>query len=222
LAQLVNFAIVAAILYFGVWKLMVRVLEARRERIARGLEDAQAAEQKLANAERDAQKLIDQRRGEANKLVEEARGRGEEQARVVLDEARREAESIRAKAVQEAENIKANALADVRPQIAQIAVAAAERVINQSLDENRARQIIDNFFTNLPEGATNIGGNIEVVSALRLSDEEQAYVRSRTGANNAEFRVDPSILGGLVIRSGDKVVDGSVRAGLSNLAARMN
>jgi len=45
-------------------------------------------------------------------------------------------------------------------------------------------------------------------------------VKSEIGAE-ASFSVDPSILGGLIVRSGDRVVDGSVRSNLNDLATRM-
>jgi F-type H+-transporting ATPase subunit b len=222
LAQLINFGLVAFAIYALAWRPIVRTLEARRERIAKGLEDAAQAEQRLANAEREAQKLLDQRRAEANKLFEEARGRGEEQAKVILEEARRESEAIRAKARQDALEERDAILAGVRTQVAQISVAAAERVIGQSLDERRSHQIVDAFFANVPTGVSNLGGNVEVVSALPLTDAEKAEIRNKTGAQNVSFRVDPSILGGLVIRSGEKVVDGSVRSGLSSLATQIS
>lgn len=222
LAQLVNFIVVALIIYFLAWKPIVRILEARRERIAKGLEDAAQAEQRLANAEREAAKLLDQRRAEANKLIEEARGRGEEQAKVVLEEARREAEAIRAKARQDAIEERDAILASVRTQVAQVAVAAAERVIGQSLDGERSHALINDFFANVPAGVSKLGGNVEVVSALPLTDAEKSAIKKETGAKNISFRVDPSILGGLVLRSGEKVVDGSVRSGLNSLASQIS
>ncbi len=68
LANIINFAIVAVLLWALVWKPMVKALETRRERIAKGLEDARAAEQAKANAERDAQKLIDERKAAGQKI----------------------------------------------------------------------------------------------------------------------------------------------------------
>jgi F-type H+-transporting ATPase subunit b len=221
LAQLFNFGIIFLLLTVLAWRPLIRALEARRERIAKGLEDARAAEQARANAERDAQKLIDQRRAEANKLVEEARARGDEQGRAIIEEARAEAEEIRAKARAEAEEERNALLADVRTQIAQLAIAAAERVVRQSLDEKRAQAIVADFFSRVPEGVQGLGDNIEVVSALPLSDSEKKQVASQTGANDINYRVDPSILGGLVLRSGDRVVDASVRNNLQGLAAQI-
>jgi F-type H+-transporting ATPase subunit b len=220
LAQIVNFVLVALVLWLLVWKPLVKALETRRERIAKGLEDARKASEALANAERDAQKLLEQRRIEANRLVEEARSRTEDQTRALLDEARREAEAIRVKAREEAIAERNAILAGVRDQVAKISIAATEKLVGQ-LDATRAQAIVKDFLAKLPDEAKNMGGDVEVVSALPLSEAEQAAVKSETGARNISFKVDPNILGGLVLRSGDRVVDGSVRSNLSSLAAQM-
>ncbi|MBX3082202.1 MAG: F0F1 ATP synthase subunit B [Anaerolineae bacterium] len=222
LAQIVNFGLVAIVLWALAWKPLVAALEARREKIAKGLEDARAAELARANAERDAQKYIDEQRVSAQKLVEEGRSRGEDQAKSVLEEARREADAIRVKARQDAEEERNAMLAEVRAQVGQIAIAAAERVIGQSLDEKKSQAIVNDFFTQVPAAAANLGATLEVVSAMPLGDAERAQIASKTGAKNISYKVDPSILGGLIIRSGDKVVDGSVRSNLNKLAATIS
>ena len=66
------------------------------------------------------------------------------------------------------------------------------------------------------------GTGAEVTSALPLTADEQATVKkdvlSKIGdAASISFRVDPTILGGLVVKIGDRVVDGSVAGQLSNL-----
>lgn len=220
LAQIVNFVIVALILWVLVWRPMVKALETRRARIAKGLEDARAAEQRLAEASREADKLVEQRRIEANRLVEEARARSEEQARAVLDEAKREAEALRAKARQEAIAERDSILAGVRDQVARIAIAATERLVG-SLDEARAQAIVNDFLVHMPAEARGMGGDIEVISALPLTEAEKEKIKAETGAHSITFRVDPNILGGLVLRSGENVVDGSVRSNLQSLAAQM-
>jgi F-type H+-transporting ATPase subunit b len=221
LAQIVNFAILFFVLRAMVWGPMVKMLEQRKARIEKGLEDARKAEQALANAERDAQKLIDQRRQEAGKVVDDARIAADGQKVVLLDEAKREAEAIRSKARQEATEERNAILANVRSQVSQMAFAAAERVVEQSLDENKAKSIVSNFFSALPSEMKKMGGDVEVTSALPLSDDEKAKIKSATGANNVSYKVEPGILGGLIVRAGDQVVDGSVRNRLSNLQAKV-
>ena len=56
-SQIINFIILMALLNFVAYKPLLNMLEQRRERIRKGLEDARAAEERLANAEAEAQKL---------------------------------------------------------------------------------------------------------------------------------------------------------------------
>jgi len=65
-----------------------------------------------------------------------------------------------------------------------------------------------------------------VTSALPLDKEEQAAVQKQVvqalgGKGEVTFKVDPNILGGLVVRVGDKVLDGSVSGQLGALRQSM-
>ena len=61
-----------------------------------------------------------------------------------------------------------------------------------------------------------------VTSALPLTDEEQANVKKALSAAVVEFKVDPRILGGLIVRAGDQVVDNSVASQMSALRDSLN
>jgi F-type H+-transporting ATPase subunit delta len=66
----------------------------------------------------------------------------------------------------------------------------------------------------------------EVTSAVELSDAQQAKVaselRERYGQQlDVRFSVDPSLIGGLVIRVGDQVLDNSLRARMSAIQRNM-
>jgi ATP synthase F1 delta subunit len=61
-----------------------------------------------------------------------------------------------------------------------------------------------------------------VSSAVPLTKEEQAALREKLEARfsqdlNLRFQVEPSLLGGVVVRVGDKVMDGSVKGKLEAL-----
>lgn len=63
---------------------------------------------------------------------------------------------------------------------------------------------------------------VEVVSAVPLTDDERAALSARLiarygGGLDFAYRVDPGILGGLVVRVGDKLIDGSVASKLAAL-----
>jgi F-type H+-transporting ATPase subunit b len=118
----------------------------------------------------------------------------------------------------------------VRGQIAALAMAATQRLIGEALDEKRQHSLIEEFFSGVKSGrvvvledASLSGASAEVTSALPLTSEEQESVKrdilSKTGSQaTVTFRVDPAILGGLVVRVGDKVLDGSVAGQLQNLS----
>ena len=66
----------------------------------------------------------------------------------------------------------------------------------------------------------------EVVSAHELSGEQvdalKARLKAQTGRDVAiEARVDPAILGGLIVKLGSRQIDGSIRTKLNTLAHAM-
>jgi len=227
--QIFNFLIVLVVLRAWVYKPVVGLLQKRRETIAQGLEDARVAAEARANAEKEAESVVSAAQQEANTIVREATDRAEQTATEVKAEAEKEAEDARKSALAEGDQLKNQALSEVRGQVAALAIAAAQKVINESLDEKRQKKLIDEFFSGIEggevvvlEGEELVGQSATVTSALPLkSDETQRIekgLKNQLGSDaKIEFKVNPSILGGLVVRVGDKVVDGSVSGKLTTL-----
>ncbi|MBW4437503.1 MAG: F0F1 ATP synthase subunit B [Pleurocapsa minor GSE-CHR-MK-17-07R] len=221
LAQIANFLLIFGLLTVFLWRPMMNMLDNRAAKIQKGLEDAAAAANARRNAEADASKVLEEAKRQAALLIEEARVRGEEVGKVAATAAQAEADSIRADARVRAEEEVNRRLADLRGQVAAISVALSERLIGSGLDERRQQALVSDFFAKVPQGALSMAGDVEVVSAMPLSDAEKAKVQQETGAASVNFAVDPNILGGLIVRSADKVVDGSVRNSLGDLASRL-
>lgn len=229
LFQVFNFTIMAILLYAWAYKPIVRMLENRKNTIAQGLEDARVAAEARANAEKEAREIIAKAQAEANQKVREATERAASAGRDVLAQAEAEAAKARENAVAEATLERDRVLADVRGQIAALALAAAQRLVGEALDEKRQRALIDEFFSGVKSGkvvllesASASGSAAEVTSALPLTPAEQDTVKkdvlAKIGSQaSVTFRVDPGILGGLVLRVGDKVLDGSVAGQLDTL-----
>lgn len=221
-AQLINFGLLFALLSIFLWNPLMNMLDNRAVKIQKGLEDAAKAANERRNAEADAEKVLVSARADAARVVEEARARGEEVARGIETTARTEADAIRTEARARATEERDRQLADVRSQVAAISVALAQRLIGDSLDQQRQQVLINDFFAKVPADARSLSGQqVEVVSALPLTPAEQQRIQTETGATNVSFSVDPGILGGLVLRTQQRVVDGSVRSNLDNLASRL-
>lgn len=216
--QIILFVILFLVLRGYLYNPLIKVMEERKAKIAKGLEDARQAAIARDNADAEAKKILDDARAEAAKIRADASVQADEQASSILAKAGEDAKAVVANAVEEAEAERNRILADMRSQVAAIALAAANKVVGASLDESRQRALIDNFFAAVPAEATAVSGESAVVtSALPLTDAEQAKIKDSLKAASVEFKVDPSILGGLVVRFGDQVVDNSVASQMSAL-----
>ncbi|MBT3388942.1 MAG: F0F1 ATP synthase subunit B [Chloroflexi bacterium] len=223
--QVLNFSVVAVLLYAWAYKPIVKMLEERKNKVAQGLEDARVAAEARENAEEEAKNILAEAQTNANQVVSEATQRAEEAAKQVKASAEQDLEKQRNAAMIEAELERDRMLADVRGQIAALAVAASQKLIGEALTEERQHALINEFFSGVEggkvvalEGVSVSGAAADVTSAVPLTNKEQDVVKARLGEQvSVSFRVDPSILGGLVIRVGDKVLDNSVASSLEEL-----
>jgi F-type H+-transporting ATPase subunit b len=229
LVQVFSFLIVFVLLRALAYRPILTMLERRRNTVAQGLEDARVAAEARANAEKDAQALMAKTQHEANEHLRKAGQQAEQTGREMRAVAEKEAADIRSAALVEAEQAKQHALGELREQVATLAIAAAEKLIRESLDEKRQRTLIAEFFSGIKGGKVEVleqeslaGSSAEVASALPLTPQEQDIIRKEivgklgTGST-ITFRVDTRLLGGLVVSVGDKVLDGSVLGGLGGL-----
>jgi F-type H+-transporting ATPase subunit b len=222
IVQIIAFAIVFLTLNAWVYKPMLDMMESRKQKIAQGLEDARVASEARANAEKEAAKVLAEAQAEAGKVVREATERAASAGKDVKAAAEAEAAKARESVMAEAEMERNRILGDLRGQVAALAIAAANKLVGETLDEKKQRALIDEFFSGVKGGKVVVadsltGDSAEVTSALPLTSDEQQAVKKSVSVKEVSFKVDPSILGGLVIKVGDKVLDGSVAGKLEGL-----
>jgi F-type H+-transporting ATPase subunit b len=218
LMQILLFTILFFVLKGYLYEPILKALEERKAKIAKGLEDSRQAAIARDNADAEAKKVMDEARAEAAKIRSEAATQAEETAAGILAKANEDAKAVVANASVEAEEERNRILADARGQIASIAIAAANKLVGEALDEKRQRELVDNFFSQVPTGVSGVAGDVaEVTSALPLTNAEQANAKKALGISDVNFKVNPNILGGLVVRVGDNVVDNSVASQMAAL-----
>lgn len=219
--QIAGVIILMSLLNAFAYKPILNILDQRKERIAKGLEDARQAAQARDNADAEAKKVLDEARAEAASIRSEAASAAEDSAKKIVADAGEEARKIKEAATADGEKERDRVLADLRTQVASISMAAANRLVGEALDEKKQRSLISDFFSKVPDGVSADGGTATVTSALPLTDAELKKVKKSLGADNVEVNVNPDILGGLIVRVGDQVVDNSVAAQMSGLASSL-
>lgn len=143
IAQLVNFTILLVILRLVAWGPLTRMLDERRERIAESLSAADQAKAQAAESERQIQDQLDASRREGQALVAQAQeiaARIQAEARTI---AQADADALLGRARNEIQLERDQAIAELRREFAGLTIAAAEKVINESLDRNQHRRLID-------------------------------------------------------------------------------
>lgn len=211
LIQILGIIIILAFMKAFAYEPVLRTLEERQARIAKGLEDSRQAAIARDNADAEAKKILEAARAEAAKQRQQAAEQAEETRKGIVKQAETEAKEIVAQAQDEAVEERNRILSDLRDQVASIAIAAATKLVQESLDEKKQRNLVNSFLAEPPEGVGDLSGESAVVtSALPLDSDEQARLQKMLDVKEVDFRVNPAILGGLIVRVGDQVVDDSV------------
>lgn len=231
LSQIINFLILFGALSVFLWKPIMQRLDERREMLEKEKDDAEALAEARANIQTERERALEQTREEAQKILAEAR----EQASTLTEQASREARQGAAEMLDEARNTaqeeRNRILGELRGQISAMAIAAAQKIVGETMDEKRQQSLVESFFSGIHEGRVEVlpegvesraGEPVTITSAIPLTDEQQVVIQrdlaSRLGEEGAiNFHVDPRILGGLVVRVGDRVVDGSAAGQLERL-----
>jgi F-type H+-transporting ATPase subunit b len=135
LIQLINFAILAFILYRFAIKPALGQMEERNRLIEKGLADAQAATQRLAEAQKASDAKLNAASDEAAKMLADARNA----AKAAVEAAKAEATAAqteviaKAKAAIEADRVKM--MNEVRGEVSRLVVETAAKVLEQNLDD---------------------------------------------------------------------------------------
>ena len=224
---LLNFAILAAALYFIGWKLVVKMFKSRRDRIADELEQAKQAKEKAENirvgldkarAEGDAQgeAIIAKAKETAERSSEEARRADEKSAADIAAGARSDAEQIDYELRRKLTNAAAGEITEAAaqlmsaPEYCERRAALTEKFVAELKDAiqvtpaDKVRlyetgEVSAVLWSEKPLEQTTVD-EIRDIIAQAFDDDEV----------NIETDVDTSLIGGLCLQVGDTVYDGSL------------
>ena len=150
--EVITFLVMLAVLGRYVYPEIIKVAEARQRAIAEQLKQAEearaAAEAKLKEAEdrlndarKSAQSVLDGATKSAEQLRQELKQKADDEAKRTVENARKQIEAERDQAIR-----------SVRTEVADLVVTATEKVIGETLDDRRHRQLIERSIEEVASG----------------------------------------------------------------------
>lgn len=149
LAQLINFAIVVAILWYFALKPLTQTMKTRSEDIAKGLDDAEEAAKRLEKVEQDVKAKLQEAKAEAGKILEMAKKQAEESKHANVAKTKEEIEILIRKAKQQIANEKDSMIVEVRGEVADMVVRALDKILSGGLSKELDKKYIDKVLKDL-------------------------------------------------------------------------
>lgn len=149
LGQMITFLIFVGITMKWIWPLFIKVLDERAKKIADGLAASEQGHRELEIAERKRKTLLDEAKQKASVIVDEANTRAHSIVEEAKQQARQEAERLLERADADIQHAANHAREQLRGQVASLAVAGAERILQQQVDQKAANQLLDDLVTEL-------------------------------------------------------------------------
>jgi F-type H+-transporting ATPase subunit b len=143
LTQIVTFVVLLIILRFAAYKPILRMLDERSRRIKESMDQAESVKQASLHAEEEVKKQLEEASREGQERIARAVKAGDEVKQKAQADAKREADALIERARAEIRQERDDAINGVRREFADLTVLAAGKVIEETLDKEKHRKLID-------------------------------------------------------------------------------
>lgn len=149
IGQLITFAILVWFTMKYVWPPITTAMAEREKKIAAGLEAADRSKRELEHAEKEALTIIHNAKLEASRIVDQAHKRFAQIVDESKESARVESDRILSLAQDEIAREVNQAKEKLRKQLAALAMAGAEKIINRNLDASTQAGLLDEIVSEI-------------------------------------------------------------------------
>jgi F-type H+-transporting ATPase subunit b len=146
-----TFLLLLYLLYKFAWKPITTALNDREKTIDSSIQRAEEALAEAKKIQADNQKARREAEQEAQRLLREAREQAEQLRDDEVQKTRAQIQQMRDQAQAEIEREKQGALDELRAEVADLAIQAAEKILEDSLDGSRQRKLVSDFIDDLPK-----------------------------------------------------------------------
>ncbi len=135
IAQLVNFSILIFVLWRFAYKPVFKILEERRQKIAKGVKDSEKAEERLKEAETEKEEIISSARKEANNIIEEAKGKAELRYQEIVTKAKTDLKIVIEDEKEKIGNERKKAIIEIKKEAVTMIAEALTKIFPEKTDE---------------------------------------------------------------------------------------
>jgi F-type H+-transporting ATPase subunit b len=150
-----NFILFFAIIWSFAFKPVSAMLAERKDRIEQGLKDAEQARRDRESAEAERVATLGEARREATEILARALKVAQETRDADIKATREELERLRVRAAMDIEAEKTRAIAEVRAEVADLALLAAGKVVGETMSDKRQRRLVEEFLENAAIDGSN-------------------------------------------------------------------
>ncbi len=150
IAQLINFAILIVALSIFVYKPVLRVLDDRRERVRKSMEDAKAIENQKREIDEFRTEQFRKIDIECGKFLEAAKHQAEAARKEILASAEKESAAILAKSQQQLGEERTRMIADIQDTLASVIVRMTEKILEREFKGADQERLLSHVKKELP------------------------------------------------------------------------
>jgi F-type H+-transporting ATPase subunit b len=152
IVELITFLVMMVVLARWVYPEVVKLAEARQRTIAELLTEAEKSRAEAEASLKEAEAKLNEARKTAQSVIEAATKSGEQLRQELKQKAEEEAKRLTSSARKEIEAERERAIQSVRNEVAGLVVAATEKVIGETLDEGKHKQLIERAIAEVASG----------------------------------------------------------------------
>jgi len=149
---IITFLVALAILRFVAWKPLLQALAAREEKIRTQLAQAETAQQEARRLLEEHKQQLARAEEQSQRIIREGRDMGERMKAEILDKANQASQRMVEQAKEEIRREKDAALQTLRGEVADLAIAAAGKLLDASLDTPKHRELVNAAIRQIPKG----------------------------------------------------------------------
>lgn len=133
------------------WGPLLKALNSREESIKSAIENAEKLNKEAEQLMEENKKNLNEANAKSMSIINEGKDMANKVREEIINKANEDSRKLIEQAKEEIGQQKDAALSEIKDEISNIAIKAAEKIINENLDSKKQKKIVDDFLTKIPK-----------------------------------------------------------------------